>query len=308
MMSRASIWLRLGRIRGLLSKISWITLLTGVFIGLPLWVFLFFLITGTNPQNLAIWELVLGVILGGIVGWVLPEFIEQQKFHWQMSSPIRKVLGSIVHNPTPTVIFMAPLYPQNSNAFQKCVPMNPGGIMEVFPKPMMPWMVVENDSKALGYIMALLSKAGKIEDISLVRDDLGLEMTNVDMICIGSIKSNYKTEQINSSFQQLPITFEWKDRELTICADGRTWRNDNIHDYAILAKVPNEYDRSKYILIVAGISHPGTGGAAHYLSTKWNEIVPQMVGDSFALVIKVRKDNIQFNQLEHAVTVSPNMV
>ena len=95
--------------------------------------------------------------------------------------------------------------------------------------------------------------------------------------------------------------------KLIIRADGHVWRNDNTYDYGILAKFPNEYDRSKNVLIVAGISHPGTGGAAHYLSTKWNEIVPKMVDDSFALVIKVREDNIQFNQLEHAVTTFPSM-
>lgn len=305
-MSSASNWRRLGRIREFLSKVHWITLLSGVFFGLPLWVLLFILITGSNPQNLAFWELVLGVILGGIVGWVLPEFIERQRFHWQKLSPIRKVLGSTANNSTPTVIFVAPLYPHNPDAFHKCVPLKPGGTMEIFPKPRLPWMVVENDAKALGYTMALLSKAGKTEEISLVRDDLGLEMSSVDMICIGGILSNYKTGQIHEAFQNLPFTFEQDEIEIIIRADGRTWRNDNVHDYAILAKVPNEYDRSKCVLIIAGISHPGTGGAAHYLSTKWDEIAPRMVGNSFALVIKVRKDNIQFNQLEHAVTIFPN--
>jgi hypothetical protein len=64
-----------------------------------------------------------------------------------------------------------------------------------------------------------------------------------------------------------------------------------ISDFALLAKIPNPFNREATVLVVAGLHWLGTRGAAEFLAkwTQWNaEDLEQQVGDDyFAVVIYV---------------------
>lgn len=309
--SKANLWI--SRLRRFFSNISWISLIVGAAIGILIELTVRAVTQPPTSQTWASWELALGVVLGGIVGWVIPEFIQRVRFTWKISHPLRQVLGPFCRDNDPTVIFMSPLYPRDINCFVKNTNGEPGESMEVFPKsmevfpkPNRPWVIAENDAKALGYVMSILAFSGKSKNVKIVRDDQGMEDTYDNLICIGGFVSNLKTGQINKVFQKLPLRFKWDGDEPVICAqeDGRTWKVDADFDYGILAKVPNEYNESSMVLIIAGVSHTGTAGAAHYLWRNWSDIPITSSQEPFALVIKVWRDDIKMTWLEY-VAESP---
>lgn len=277
-----------------ISRISWTHILLGALVGFLIGVVFQSWINSEASQIAGAWQFVLGVLLGGIVGWVIPEFIAFLKLAWNTSHPLRRVLHPLNINKDPTNIFVASLFPKDIKGFEKSVPLELVKTMQVIPQHGMPWVLAENDARTLGYVMAILARAGKVENVTVLRDDIGMNITDINMVCIGSIKSNHKTNQINSSFKEVPLIFSWENDQLTICTKDKSqvWRVDDVYDYSILAKVQNEYERSKSVLLLGGISHTGTAGAGFYLWKYWRDIEPSL-NDVFAYVIKVRKDNFQ---------------
>jgi hypothetical protein len=291
---------------GFLSSISWASIAVGAVIGLPLWLTMLALTSRLSPEASGVWELAIGVVLGGVTAWVIPEFIDYSRGVWKRSRPLRAVLGPSCVNGEPTVIFLGSLYPSETRSFIKTVPLQPDGRMTVIPMHGMPWVLVENDARALAFTMAILANAGKTENLTILRDDFGLEVTDASFVCIGGIKNNLKTKQINDSFQEIPLRYVWEGDKVVIRSqtDGRTWETDEEYDYAVLSKVLNEYDTSKVVFIVGGISHTGTAGAAYYLWTKWPEIVRERGGGFFAYVVKVRRDNFQYARVDYSAPLS----
>ena len=62
---------------------------------------------------------------------------------------------------------------------------------------------------------------------------------------------------------------------------------DELHDFALLAKLPNPYNDHAKVLIVAGIRAFGTWGAAKYLLEHSEELHESFKDHNFATVLKV---------------------
>jgi hypothetical protein len=288
---------RLRRVRKSLATLSWTNLIAGMALGvIGYWLLARGLTGGSNQSGRTV-EFGLGVLLGGIVSWVIPELINAVRARWFEQRPIRELLGPACLNNYATLIYLSSLYPKDSLSFLKVVPGSLGDRMEVTPKTSMPWVLVENDARALGYLMSVLATAGKSRNLSVIRDDLGLDQVEVNMICIGSIKSNLMTAAINSSFAKLPLRFAWHNDHLIITNGTVDWLSDEEFDYAILVKATNEYSPDLCVWICAGISHFGTASAAYFLFSKWRELHASFGESNFGLVLKGRKSNFKFVEI-----------
>jgi hypothetical protein len=281
------------RFRYFIFSIPWIAVVSGILIGLPLWWIIQRLLNGPEKET-SVWEFVFGIILGGLFGWVIPEVINLGRTKWMVSHPLRQLLYPFCVNDKSVSVYLASLFPKDAQSFVKSVPFEPTGTFVVTPKYSLPWVIAENDALALGYLMSILSQSSKTENIEIKRDDMGINDTDVNMICIGSIKSNHKTNQINSGFKNLPIRFVWDKSDLTIqaMASKKKWSLDGISDFGILMKIKNEYNPSTSILVIAGISSYGTAGSAYFLWKHWRELLACNNDGNFALVVKIPNNNV----------------
>jgi hypothetical protein len=280
--------------RRALGALNWANLIAGMALGVIGYWLLSLAVENSSDRSSSILQLGLSVLLGGVVGWVIPQLINDIRTRWSELRPIRELLGSTCSNRDDTLIYMGSLYPKDSLSFLKAVPGTLDGRMEVTPKTSMPWVVVENDARALGYLMSVLASAGKTENLSVIRDDLGLEEVEVNMICIGSIKNNHMTAAVNSSFSGLPLRFTWLEEELAITDGKILWHTEEECDYALLVKVVNEYSPTHCVWICAGLSHFGTASAAYFLFSRWRELHAKFGGSNFGLLIKGRKNNFKY--------------
>jgi hypothetical protein len=287
------------RLRRFLSDIPWAPLIVGTTLGtfgtltIQAWV-------SRTPRANAPLQVAIGILLGGIVGWVIPEFVNSLRLSWGTAQPLRTLLTPFHRNASPISIFLAAMYPTASNVFEKSVPLQIQKTNKVVPHHGIPWVLTESDTRAFGYVMALLAQAGRTANISVVRDDSGIDIADTNLVCIGSPKSNFKTRQINTSFKRLPLRFEIANERQVIVdneAEHR-WEADDMFDYGILAKLPNEYDLDKAVLLLAGISYVGTAGVGYYLFKRWREIEAAADRRYFAMVIKVRRENYQHVEKE----------
>ena len=249
-----------------------------------------------------LFDLYVGVLLGGIVAWAIPAFIAEMQINWGEARPIRRLLKPFHDNEKPTLIVTAPLYPTSLTAFEKSVPAVLRETVQVIPHHGVPWVLAESDAQALAYVMALLAAAGRTKNLSIVRDDDSTVLADANLVCIGSPKSNLKAKLVNDSFKGLPLRFAWEDdRQVIRSRDGTSvWRSDDECDYAVLVKVPNEEDYTKSVLFLAGISHRGTAGAGYYLWKHWRDLEASTKGKPFGMVLKVRRDDYQCVEPETA--------
>jgi hypothetical protein len=286
---------RRSRVLRFLSRIPWLAVVAGTVLGIPLGLALGKLSAETPTGPSFAWQLSLGVILGGITGWIIPEVVNEFRYKWRISKPLREMLGPLCDNKMPTTIFLASLYPTDLKAFEKSVPLQLGKKLSVEPHHGMPWVVTEGDAIALGYVMGILGKAGRTENVAISRDDAGVDLSQCNLICIGSPKSNLISRQIDTSFTNLPFHFagEGTRQVLRTTDDSEVWRANDTFDYGVVVKTPNNLDDEKSALVLAGISFVGTAGAAYYFWQRWREIAGSDGGSSFGFVLRVRRDNYQ---------------
>jgi hypothetical protein len=291
--------------RRFVSWASWSALVTGLALGVPLGVALErYYTVAQRPPSFA-WQLSLGVLLGGIVAWVIPEFIAQLRARWETTKPLCRMLSPLHTNSVPTVIFLASLYPKGVSIFEKPAPHELQKTMTVEPHYGTPWVLTEGDTLALGYLMSLLGKVGRTENISIVRDDSGLDFADVNVVCIGSPKSNIVARQLNDSFKGIPLRFSTEGGRQVLRADDASamWRADTDYDYGVLVKARSDYNSMRSVFLIAGISYPGTAGAGYYLWHQWRSIAASVGDRPFGLVLRVRRDNYQYAE---QVWVAPN--
>jgi hypothetical protein len=274
-------------------RVPWLAVIVGVVLGIPAGLALGSYSTGTPTEPSFAWELSLGVLLGGLTGWVIPEVVNQFRSQWKTSMPLREMLGPLHDNAIPTTVFLASLYPTGLKTFEKSVPLEIEKKFTIEPHHGMPWVLTEGDGIALGYLMGILGKAGRTENTTITRDDSGIDISQCNLVCIGSPKSNLVAQHINDSFKNLPVKFDQENsRQILRSADSsRIWRADDIYDYGVVMKTDSDYDDHKVALILAGISFAGTAGAAYYLWQRWREIVDSERSNSFGVVVRVRRDN-----------------
>jgi hypothetical protein len=297
----------LRRARRALAALSWSNIIAGMALGVIGYWLLARGLNHESDQTASAVQLGLGVLLGGIVGWVIPQLINEVRVRWFEQRPIRALLGPACLNHYQTLIHLGSLYPKDSLSFLKTVPGSLGDRMEVTPKTSMPWVVVENDARALGYLMGVLASAGKSENLSVIRDDLGLDQVEVNIVCIGSIKNNHMTAAINSSFVNLPLRFAWRSEHLVITDGKIDWSMDDKFDYGILVKAANEYAPDLCVWICAGISHFGTVSAAYLLFSKWRELYATYGESNFGVVVKARKGNFKYVEIIHQTPTGGNV-
>ncbi|MBU4263356.1 MAG: hypothetical protein KKC76_15980 [Proteobacteria bacterium] len=232
-------------------------------------------------------EIAVGLLLGGLVGWVIPEFVNSARTSWRTAQPLRALLNPFHNDSSPVTFFLAAMYPAASNVFEKSIPLEINKTDIVVPHHGIPWVLTESDTQAFGYVMALLAQAGKISNISIVRDDSGINIAETNIIVIGSPKSNFKSRQINNSFKKLPVRFDTINGRQIIIDENRKhqWQSDDAFDYGILAKLPNEQDIEKAVIILAGISYIGTAGVGYFLWKRWRDVEVSTSGKYFAMVI-----------------------
>lgn len=278
------------------SRVPWLAVIVGVVLGVPVGLALgsYSAETPTGPSFA--WQLSLGILLGGLTGWIIPEVVNEFRSRWKTSMPLREMLGPLHDNTIPTTIFLASLYPTGLKAFEKPVPLEIAKKLAVEPHHGMPWVLTEGDGIALGYVMGLLGKAGRTENTTICRDDAGIDIAQCNLICIGSPKSNLVARHINDSFKNLPVRFCQENSRQILCnADSsRIWRADDEYDHAVVLKAISDYDDQRAVLILAGISFTGTAGAAYYLWQHWQGIAESEGNKPFGLVLKVRRDNYRY--------------
>jgi hypothetical protein len=282
--------------RRFLCNVPWIPLIVGATLGVVGALAYKQWFGGGPPQPGGTLEVAIALLLGGIIGWVIPEFVNALRLSWQTARPLRTLLNPFHKDSNAVSIFLAALYPTNTSVFEKSVPLEINKTDKVVPHHGVPWVLVESDAQALGYVMALLSQAGRTANISIVRDDIGINIAETNIICVGSPKSNYKSRQINSAFKRLPVRFGFEnDRQVIVDENGKPrWRANDTFDYGMLAKLPNEHDPDKAVIILAGISYVGTAGVGYYLWKRWREIEALTQGKYFTMILKIRRDNYQY--------------
>uniref|UniRef100_A0AAU3I5W9 Uncharacterized protein n=1 Tax=Streptomyces sp. NBC_01393 TaxID=2903851 RepID=A0AAU3I5W9_9ACTN len=252
------------------------------------------------------WQLSLGVLLGGIVAWVIPKCIDEINKYWSASKPLHELLTPLHANSAPTAVCMAALYPKGIEGFEKSIPFELGQTIAVEPHHGVPWVLTEGDALALGYVMGVLAKAGRTENTTIARDDAGIEMADTNLICIGSPKSNIRARQINDAFKAIPLRFRQEEGRQFISVDdnSQAWRSDETHDYGILVKSPSDYNSERAIMLVAGISYVGTVGVAHYLWHNWRSLAEIVHDRPYGMVIRVRRNNYQYAECVWTKTVA----
>lgn len=271
------------------SRVPWKATIVGVTLGMPCGVAL-----AAHKKTPFAWQISAGVLLGGVVGWIIPEFINNLRAQWKTAKPLNRLLDPLQDNTVPTTVTMASLYPTGTKAFGKVVPLEFHKRTTVEPHHGLPWVVAEGDALALGYVMSILAKAGRTSNTTITRDDAQIEMASSNLICIGSSKSNLKTRTINASFHDLPLRFDWANERLIIRSRaGDTWETTDSVDFGILMKVPSDYNESRSIMIIGGISYIATAGAAYYLWSHWQQMAVTHNSRNYSFVIEVRRDDYQ---------------
>lgn len=272
-------------------RLHWKTGITALVIGFTVGI----VISGYKGPSFA-WQLALGVLLGGIVAWVIPKVIDEVSRYWSASKPLHELLTPLHINAAPTAVCLAALYPRGIEGFEKSVPLELRKTIAVEPHHGVPWVLTEGDAVALGYVMGVLSKAGRTENTMIARDDAGLDMSDANLICIGSPKSNIKARQINDAFKAVPLRFRQEDGQQVIAADddGEVWRADDTYDFGILVKASSDYNSDRSVMLIAGISYIGTVGVAHYLWHNWRDLSKVVHDHPYGAVIRVRRDNYQY--------------
>jgi len=90
--------------QAVLKRISWVSLLTGLAVGVPLW-WTVKAITGSGHMGPGV-ELAVGVALGALGGWAVPEFVDYVRRLTKTSRPLTQVIGELASNSTQTMIVM----------------------------------------------------------------------------------------------------------------------------------------------------------------------------------------------------------
>jgi len=264
--------------QAVLKRISWVSLLTGLAVGVPLW-WTVKAITGSGHMGPGV-ELAVGVALGALGGWAVPEFVDYVRRLTKTSRPLTQVIGELASNA---------LFPKDPSVFLKRSPGLPGNAMQVLPKHSLPWTYVENDARALAYSMAVLAAAGKHRNLSIVRDDESLNIQSGNFVCIGSSKSNLKTKQLFDSWKDSPIAFTWCNNSTLILRSNLSedfWEAKGGFDYGLVLKVRDDISGS-CLMVLAGISHVGTGAAGWYLWRNWQTLAEEFGDSQFAVVLQV---------------------
>lgn len=280
-------------------RAPWRAIIVGLACGIPIGIIVEAYAVANESGPPFAWDLSIGVLLGGIVGWVIPEFVNEMRARWSISKPLRALIQPFASNELRLTLFLAPLFPQDLRQFTKTSAAGQVLTTTVVPQHGMPWVVTEGDALALGYLMALLAKAGRSENILIVRDDSTIDTADCNIVCIGSPKSNNQAHHINGSYKRLPLKFAW-DGDINILQtrdESEIWIGDEEHDYGAIIKAENEYYPGTSILILAGLSHVGTVGVAYHLWRNWRTLAAQVAGESFGAVLRVPRAHYQYTEL-----------
>jgi len=269
-------------------RVHWISLLSGLTVGVPIW-WTVQAFMGTRKFGAGV-ELAVGVVLGALAGWAVPEFISYIRHLTTFSKPLNKIFGEFASNTKETIIAMPTLFPKETNAFLKKSPFLPGDTMEIAQRHGCPWVYTENDARAMAYCLSLLAAAGKRKNISIIRDDESLNIQSGNFICIGSPKSSLKSKQLFDSYKDLPVCFVPQSESVWLLKSKLSrdvWEANSSFDHGLILKV---HDSSSTTLVLAGISHVGTGAAGWFLWRNWQHLASNFEESNFAIVLRTDKN------------------
>lgn len=172
------------------------------------------------------------------------------------------------------------------------------------------WYVDECEIRATNYISAFLAAVRRI-DVRLNSDVRATEKSELTCISFGGPTSNYKTEDILNSPENIfarwektssaaqgeqPIYLDKDDFRLT---SGETFHRDEEFDYGVILRITSTEHPNTVWWICAGIGAWGTSGATWYLAKRWEKLIQQLgtwksqtgmfsIPD-FAVIVKVTK-------------------
>jgi len=187
--------------------------------------------------------------------------------------------GEIVKNfyPMPDTLkaFFHPIISQNKLQ---------GYIVVGSPEPHGPYKAFARDGHYAAYLSLFLGKYIDFPENFIVKLDVDIivekELEN-NLILIGGPGVNMVTSNVNP---YLPIKFNEKNYWLGLIKGSKTYNND--HD-ALIAKIRNPFNSSKYIIVLAGVRHGGTKAAIIALTKNWKKILEDYKGEEeWAKVIR----------------------
>jgi hypothetical protein len=151
-----------------------------------------------------------------------------------------------------------------------------------------------DDLKALGHVASWIGSMGNLwsPEISTDSDLKNRQLLNNNIISFG-LFSNYVTHIArerglkdfinftpdNTNTGSIELLHEEWDCPGPEASENRVYKDDDVYDFGMIAKIhPTGFDGKTWI-IVAGIGLAGTFGAGRFLATRWREIYDLKAAD-----------------------------
>jgi len=201
--------------------------------------------------------------------------------------PLRRVLGKLASNETPTAIYVREMFVHNGELYSKepeYLPSAPTTITLAGPYPNIPSVTGQADVLAASDVAALLGEAGKRADIVFRTLEKNWDTWNEPLVTIGGHFKTFRVLEIAKP-HLIDYSLTAVDR-FTVTATGRAFINDGITDYGVIVKALHPVTKAP-CLVIMGLGALGTEGAAHFFRNNARTFARLFGSGPFAVVVKV---------------------
>ena len=201
--------------------------------------------------------------------------------------PLRRVLGALAGNDTPTAIYVRDMFVHDGALWSKepqYLPSAPTTIQLAGPYPNIPSVTGQSDVVAASDVAALLGEAGKRANVVFRTLEKNWDTWDEPLVTIGGHFKTFRVLEIAT-----PHLIDYKlsagDR-FTVAGVGQEFINDGITDYGVIVKARHPVTKAP-CLVIMGLGALGTECTSLFFRNNAGTFAKMFGTGPFTVVVKV---------------------
>ncbi|MCR4277884.1 MAG: hypothetical protein NUV80_01760 [Candidatus Berkelbacteria bacterium] len=221
-------------------------------------------------------ELVWGAILGSILIPLFWSGVKLLQRYYQQTRPIQMLLGRIGNNREVAKVFVRDfILPQGSQVLS-IEPRHGVGVV-----PNVPHLWPDVEGRTLAYVVNVLGRAGKTENINIVRMSEDEGEWNANIIVLGA-----QAQKCFDFYEQMEEVAYKMDGSEIYNYRGRIIPRETGYGYGIILKARNPFNSAGTAFLIGGFGTLGTISAAYYFKENFEKLGREFGQKNFGVVVR----------------------